>query len=170
MTYYEKEWICAYLEKDNDLEKAISDATSIGYKMAKPSVLKSKKSWTIEDKTIYPSLPGIKGIGDAAVAELLKIRSENEFKDFYDFLWTTTEKKFKNGKTRIKRHWRWSKFNKRAFDALIKLEAFDDFDLVGPDKFFKNYKHLYDVVIENYDKTKRGTVKLEEFAAEEYED
>lgn len=156
-TYYPDEWIRAYLELDPDRNKAINDASSVGYKIGKPNILKSELDWKLDDKTLIPSLTSIKGVGDAAAIELIDIRKKvREFKDLYDFFYDIEEKKYKNGKIKIKRKWRFSKFNKRALEAMIKLETFDDFNIIGFDKLFKTYRHMYNVIIENYDKVKKG--------------
>lgn len=160
LRYYENQWLRAYLEVDSDRDKAVSDVVGIGYKMGKPDVLISSDSWKIEGGVIYPSLSSIKGIGDAAVMELVEKRDQIKFDDFFDFMWETEEKQFKNGKTKIKRNWRWSKFNKRAFDALIKVEGFSSFEIVGPEKMFQNYREMYEFFIPNYDSIKRGKLEL----------
>lgn len=158
--YYENQWLRAYLEVDSDRDKAVADVVGIGYKMGKPDILISSDSWKIEKGTVYPALSSIKGIGEAAVNELVEKRDSLKFDDFYDFMWSVEEKQFKNGKTKIKRNWRWSKFNKRAFDALIKVEGFGSFDIVGPGKLFNNYKEMYEFFIPNYDAIKRGKLEL----------
>lgn len=174
LTYHESEWIRAYLELDSDRDKAISDVTAVGYKVGKPNILQSTTDWELKGNVLIPSLTNIKGIGQAAAEELLEIRKQGPFSDIYDFLYINETKEQKNGKTKTKRVWRFSKFNKRAFDALIKLEAFDDFGIVGEfaeNQIFKTYKHMWEVVIGNYDKIKRGTVDLLELAqTTEYED
>lgn len=158
--YYENQWLRAYLEIDSDRDKAVNDVVACGYKMGKPDILISADSWKIENGTIYPSLSSIKGIGAAAVEELLTLREQNNFVDFYDFLWFDEEKQYKNGKTKVTKKWRWSKFNKRAFDALIKCEAFDSFEMVGPEKLFESYRQFYDFFMGNYDKIKKGKIEM----------
>lgn len=157
---YENQWLRAYLEVDADRDKAVADVVSIGYKMGKPDILISSDSWKIEGGVIYPALSSIKGIGAAAVSELISTREAISFQDFYDFMWEVEQKTLKNGKTKIKRNWRWSKFNKRAFDVLIKVEGFGSFNIVGPGKLFNNYKEMHDFFIGNYDSIKKGKLEL----------
>ncbi len=164
-TYHEEEWIRAYLENDKDRDKAIADVEAQGYKVGKLDINRSGVDWEIDGKKIYPSLMTIKGIGDAATLELMKERHEvgESFSDFNTLF-------FKDGftlKTRKpKKVFRFSKFNKRAIAALMKVEAFDSLDIVGEGKMFDNYRHMHNVIINNYDKFKRGSFKVESMALE----
>lgn len=168
LTYHENEWIRAYLELDPDRDKAIADVQSIGYTISKPNILKSTDVWELEEKTLFPSLSTIKGIGDLAVEELMNIRKQHlPFQDLYDLFYEIETKDLKNGKTKTKRKWRFSKFNKRSLEALIKLEAFDDFGIIGkysPNYIFDNYKHMWEIIIGQYDKIKRGNLNFKEEA------
>ncbi len=167
LTYFEEEWLRSYLELDADRDKAIADASSLGYTVAKPDIMKSTRYWEIEDQALIPSLSTIKGLGEKAVDELLALRKEKPKPvDFYDFLYSTEIKTYKNGQQVEKLKWRFSKFNKTAFSAMIKLEAFESFDIVGKDKMFETYRQMYDVFIGNYDKIKRGSINLGEMAQE----
>lgn len=166
-TYHESEWVRAYLELDPDRDKAIEDVSSVGYRIGKPNVLRSGLDWELDGNTLIPSLTNIKGIGEAAVHELIEVRnSVSEFDDLYKFFYKTEEKKYKNGNIKFKNKWRFSKFNKRALDALIKLEAFDDFEVVGYGRLFETYAHMHRVIIGNYDKIKRGNIYFHEIAKE----
>jgi DNA polymerase III alpha subunit len=51
--------------------------------------------------------------------------------------------------------WRHSKFNKKALSHLIKTNAFQSMDLVGPGKVFENYKQMHTALVDNYDNLKR---------------
>jgi len=159
-TYYEKEWIRAYIENDEDRDRAMAEVGAVGYKIAKPDINKSGFDWELEGKILYPSLTTIKGIGDTATEELTRIRKEcGEFKDLETFLYKPGE--------RVKKKWRWSKFNKRAIDALIRLEAFDSLDCVGPDKMFRTYRHMHVAIIENFEEIKKAKTDLVEIASRE---
>lgn len=162
-TYYEKEWIQAYLEEDNDKEKAISDVTGVGYKIGKISVNKSRKSWEIDGNTIYPSMLTIKGIGDLAVDELNEERSKlgGHFLSFEDFL--LMEKEF-GRKKEVRKIYKYSKFNRRALMALIQLESFEEFGIVGEGKLFQSYRHMYKAFDKNFDLLKKGTITLKEMS------
>jgi DNA polymerase-3 subunit alpha len=146
MTYFEPQWLCAYIESQiGDPDKraaAISAAKSYGYKVSKIDINSSSYDWSVSDdgKSFFPSFRTAKGIGDAAIEEILAKRP-----------YTSIESAFWDADG----NWRHSKFNKRVWDALIKLEAFDSMDLVGPGKTFASYKQMHKIVIEGHDELKK---------------
>lgn len=143
--YYPKEWLCAWLESaEGDPVKktaAISVVKSFGYKIHDVDINLSQRNWTVtNDNEILPSFKSAKGIGDAAINEIL---SNRPYTSLQSLLWNQYGK------------WRHSKFNKRNLDVLIKLEAFKSMNIVGPDEDIKNYKQLHYIVIENADLLKK---------------
>lgn len=157
-TYYPDAWVRACLECDPDLDKTISSVSSVGYKIAKPDVNASfGEEWYVHDKVCYPAMTAVKGIGVTAAQELVRKRTK-PFSDLEDFFYELDAKG--------KKVWRWSKFNKKAIDALIRVEAFESFGCVGEGKLFRNYRHMYDVVIGNFEKIKKGKVSLQELASQ----
>jgi DNA polymerase-3 subunit alpha len=145
LTYYENEWVCAYLEACSNnpkkLSKAISEVKSLGYKISKLDINTSENSWTcINGNMLVPSFASIKGIGDTAVEEIMENRPYNNFDELF---WN------KDGS------WKHSKFNKKAFQVLLQLRAFESI----PDwkTYFSSYKNFHDVVINNWDKLKKST-------------
>jgi DNA polymerase-3 subunit alpha len=158
LTYHEEEWVKAVLSVDKDRDKAISDVGSIGYRVVKPDINESDFEWKSKNKVIYPSLMAIKGIGEKAVEELIAIRNEEGgfFKDLEHLLYKTEIKTYKTKPSKEVKKWRFSKFNKRAFAALIQLEAFDSMNLVGPGLEYENYRQLHECLIGNYDLFKKG--------------
>jgi DNA polymerase III alpha subunit len=82
-----------------------------------------------------PSFLSCKGVGKTAVSEVIDKRP---YDDIYSFLWNEEGE------------WRHSKFNKKNFDVLIKIEAFDSLDCVGEGKLFSNYAHMHRSIIENW--------------------
>ncbi len=156
-TYYPDEWIRACLECDADLTATISAVSSVGYKIVKPDVNSSlANEWRVDQNICYPSLIAVKGIGDTAASELIASRTK-PFESLEDFFYEINAKG--------KKEWRWSKFNKRSIEALIRLEAFESLNCVGRDKLFKNYRHMYNTIIGEFDKVKKGKIPLEELAA-----
>lgn len=154
LTYYPDEWIATYIDyctndkgkvagKEDPKAVAISEAKTLGYKIGKPDINTSGKQTEIINKVVIPSFETLKGVGATAVQEIEKFRP---YKTVEDLLWV--------GET-----WKHSKFNKRALESLVCMEAFDSLDIVGPDKQFKNYKQLHNVVVENNDKLKRAISK-----------
>jgi DNA polymerase III alpha subunit len=91
-----------------------------------------------------PSFLSCKGIGEAAVDEILKNRP---YTDIFNFLW-------KDDGT-----WRHSKFNRKSLENLIKIKGFDSLNCVGENKIFSSYKHMFHVLIENYDLIKKTSTR-----------
>lgn len=160
LTYYPDEWITSALDyaamekgKANGQEDpksvTLAEARQLGYDISKPDINKSELGYIIDpdkEKKIIPGMGSIKYVGKSAYWE---IKNNRPYKTLADLFID----KSNNNK------WRHSKFNKRALSSLIKLEAFDSLNLVGPNKLFKNYKDMHDVLIDNYDKLKRVSAK-----------
>ena len=139
LTYYEAEWLCAYLESmignPDSRAEAIAAVKGFGYEIGKVDINESGRDWEISKtrKAFVPSFSTMKSVGRAAIDEVLEMRPYTTLKEFlYDEEGT----------------WRHSKFNKRAFDALIKLKGFDSMGIVGPGREFSSYKHMYYCIIE----------------------
>ena len=135
--HHKAEWLCAYMEhcseNDKKRSKAMSEITSFGYKIKNVDVAYATNKWIIlDDNAFMPSLLTVKGVGQKAIDELMAARP---FHDIKDMMWDA------NGK------WRLSKFNKKAWEMLIKIQAFESFDCVGEGKLFDDYHHMYRVII-----------------------
>lgn len=158
-TYYPLCWVQACLERDPDPVKAINSTRALGYEVSKVDVNNSKlHEWNFVNNSWLPPLTSLKGLGDAGGSELINKRPDGGFKDIYDFFFNEFGA------------WRWSKLNKKCLEALFKTECLDTLNSIGPDKLFKNYKHLMMFLDEHIDKVKKGKVKLEEAALNEIED
>jgi len=150
LTHYEEEWLCTYLESmsDNseDRARAFSEAKNLGYSIKSVDINHSGREWTSINgqKTLVQSFKTIKGVGEAAVNEIMLYRPYNSIEDL---LW-------KQDGT-----WKHSKFNKKSFENLIKTFSFDSMNIVGEGKLFKNYKQMYHVIIEHYDQLKKKNGK-----------
>ena len=141
LTYYEAEWLCAYMEtqegQPESRAKAIRELKSFGYEIVGVDINKANDEWTIlPDKKFMPSFLSVKGLGQAAVDE---IKSERPYRTLDDLLW------------RDDGSWRHSKFNKRALEALIQLRAFDSMELVdtkaSKGRTFRSYRHMWRTLI-----------------------
>lgn len=168
--YYPNEWIKACLEKDPDLERTINVVRTLGYKVGKPNVnLSQVYDWNVsEDKKCVPALTSLKGVGKTAAEELVRNRPLSGFKNIQDFFFDSDN------------IWRWSKFNKKALSALVKVEGFEDFDCIGEDNLFENYAHMEKTLMgetvklkkgkyityNNLDLLKKGKATLEDLASE----
>ena len=149
LTYFEEEWLCAYLEamsgNDEKRAKAFSEVKSLGYKIVNIDVNYATKSWTILDgKRFMPSFLSCKGIGEAAVDEVMELRP---FKSVEDMLWDADG------------NWRLSKFNKRAIEALVAIKGFDSLDCVGEGKTFTSYQQMNEVLINHMPEIKKTSKK-----------
>jgi DNA polymerase III alpha subunit len=170
LTYYEPEWLCAYMETQlnnpDEKAKAISELKSFGYDFAKIEINKATDHWTIVegDKKLMPSFLSCKGVGKTAVDEIINKRP---YDDIYSFLWEDDGS------------WKHSKFNKKNIDVLIKISAFDSLGCIGEGKLFKNYAHMHRTIVDNWTllrkKLKKDTFdtqcqKLDNLAAETNDD
>lgn len=149
LTYYEEEWLCAYLESmsgtDEKRAKAFSEVKAMGYKIVNVDINYATKSWTIlEGKRFMPSFLSCKGIGSAAIDEIIENRP---YHNVEEMLWKPSGE------------WRHSKFNKRALEGLIAIKAFDSVDCVGPGKTFENYKQMHEILINRNGEIKKCTKK-----------
>lgn len=149
LTYYEEEWLCAYLESmsgnPEDRAKAFNEVRKLGYKIVPIDINHATTGWTIlEGKRFMPSFLSCKGIGLSAIEEIMEHRP---YKSAEDLLWGA------NGE------WKHSKFNKRAMEALIKIRAFDSMGIIGKNKTFSSYKQMHFVVIDKMDEIKKRLKK-----------
>lgn len=138
MTYFEEEWLCAYLESmegnPDKRAKAFSEVAGLGYKIVPLDINEADKTWTIlPGRRFMPSFMSCKGVGEAAVDEILENRP---YKDAKSMLWTEEGK------------WRHSKFNKKAMESLIRVRAFESTGMIGRD--FESYKHMLETLVPNW--------------------
>jgi len=153
MTHYETDWLATCLQSENDIEGLavlFSEIKGMGYEIAPPDVNYSSSTWTWSEelRAFVPPLSSLKGVGDSAVEEILANRP---YRSVDDMLWNDDGS------------WRHSKFNKRALEALIKMNALTSLGLVGEGKVFDNYRQAYHVIVENNDAIKK-TLKRDPFA------
>ena len=144
-TRYEKEWLATCLQTQNGSNKfgkVISEIKSLGYKILPPDINASSDVWVYSEERdgFVPPLTAIKGVGTAAVEEIMKNRP---YETFSDILFTTTDT------------WRPSKMNKTCFDSLCKVEAFSSIHEIA-DGTIENHRQLYDIIVGNYDQLKKG--------------
>jgi DNA polymerase-3 subunit alpha len=149
LTYFEEEWLCAYLESmsgnDEKRSKAFSEVKALGYKIVNIDINYATKSWTIlEGKRFMPSFLSCKGVGESAVDEIIEKRP---YKNVEEMLWN------EDGS------WKHSKFNKRSLEALIGIKAFDSLDCIGYGKTFSSYKQMNEILIDRNVEIKKHTKK-----------
>jgi len=149
MYHHETQWLTAYLESmsgnDDSRAKAFAEVRAMGYDIVPIDIMHATSGWTVlPGKKLMPALTTAKGVGGTAAEELQSLRP---FDSFEELLWD------ENGT------WRLGKFNKRALEALINVEAFNSLDCVGPGKLFDNYKQMGMIVIDRINDIKKTTRK-----------
>lgn len=154
LTYWPDEWITSALDyaalekgkvvgQEDPKTIAMREAQKLGYKFSKPDINFSGAGYEMhpnEKKVIVPGLTTISGIGEAALTEVMQNRPYKSINDLFI------------NPDGTKRH---SKFNKKSLTNLVLLEALDSLELVGSDKQLKNYKQLYNVIVEPFDEIKK---------------
>ncbi len=118
-THYPAEFMAANLTNDlgepKGFSRCLSETRSMGIAIAPPTINESEEKFTVKNGTIYYGLLGLKGLGEAAVREILQTRAKvGGFNGFIDFL-----EKIPQNST-----------NKRMVDTLISAGLFDYFN--GP--------------------------------------
>ena len=150
LNYYPAEWMAAFLDKEPETrkEKAINIAKKYGFKIAPLHINKSGVVWEISDdgKTMIQPLTSIKGLGMAAIDQILANRPLNSAEELL----------FNEGIT-------YSKLNKKSLDALCRGGALDDII----DDRFTGRKHFWSACIVDRPKNpKRFSENLELYRPE----
>ena len=136
-TYYNAEWACSFLDKEPEAKKeaAINIAKSWGYKIKPLNINTSGRKWTpIGDKTLVAPLTTIKGLGDAAIDEIIEKRP-----------FTSVEHLLFDGGVVARR------LNKKSLDALTRASAMEDL----MDERFTGAKHFWSAVVVDKPKSKK---------------
>jgi DNA polymerase-3 subunit alpha len=151
-THYEKEWLATILQSASsnpkELSKVISEIKALGFRFSKHDVNYSGKEWQYSEgaQAFVPPLGSVKGIGDAAVEEIM---SNRPYKDLKSMLYTDAGE------------WRHSKVNKTVLSALCKiegLESLEDFQHLK----IENHKQLLLALTDNnnYETLRKGIYGL----------
>lgn len=158
LTHYPDEWVTTYLDycttekgkangKEDPKVVAVGEAKKLGYTVTKPDLNYSDYDFALhvkEPKTIVSGFSSVANVGESALQEIERFRPYTKIEDLLINADGT---------------WRHSKFNKRALSNLIKIEALDSLNVVGPDKPFRSYKEFHDIIIDNYDTLKKVSGK-----------
>ena len=150
LNYYPAEWMAAFLDKEPETrkEKAINIAKKYGFGIRPLDINKSGVVWEISDdgKTMIQPLTSIKGLGMAAIDQILANRPVNSAEELL----------FNEGIT-------YSKLNKKSLDALCRGGALDDII----DDRFTGRKHFWSACIVDRPKNpKRFSENLELYRPE----
>lgn len=150
MTYHREEWLCAYLEAMSTTpekrERAFAEVKQLGYEIVGIDVEHASLGWvSVPGKRLMPSMTSVKGVGDGAVQEVIEGRPHEGIEGF---LWKD------NGE------WRHTKFNRKSFEALVRIRAFDSLGCVGEGKVFRSYRHMHHVMFGDHTEAQVKKKKL----------
>jgi len=128
--YYPVEWMAAFLDKEPEKrkERAINIAKSNGFEIVEADINTSSFVWEIHptnDKILVQPLAGLKGLGDAAIQQIVDNRPFNNIEEFLfhdDIVY--------------------SKLNKKALDVLCRSGALNKL----MDDRFTGRKHFWSAV------------------------
>ena len=125
-TYYPDEWLLSILAED---EKKRFDnmniAKQLGYTISPPNINYSQVGWYHKDKVLYQPLSIVKGLGQAAVDEIILNRPFNCIEDIL-----------------LNKNIRKSKLKSSNLEALTRVGGLDD--LI--DERFTNRRHFWAVI------------------------
>ncbi|MBL7664960.1 MAG: DNA polymerase III subunit alpha [Bacteriovoracaceae bacterium] len=130
-TYYPAHFFAALLGTEiSNMEKVttyISDAKDHGIEILPPDINESLWLFNVVGKTIRFGMGAVKNVGEGAVAELIKERTENgPFKGFVDFTERVNLKAI----------------NKRVLESLIKVGAFDTCEKMNRKTLLENLETI----------------------------
>ena len=128
--YYPVEWMASFLDKEPEKrkERAINIAKSNGFEIVEADVNTSSFVWEIDpdnDRRLVQPLAGLKGLGDAAIEQIVANRPFNDIEEFLfhdDIVY--------------------SKLNKKGLDVLVRSGALNNL----MDERFTGRKHFWSVV------------------------
>jgi DNA polymerase-3 subunit alpha len=135
-TYYQDEWISSFLDHEPDKRKeaAINIARSFGYEVKGLDINTSGKRWEVVEGKLVSPLTTIKGLGIAAIDEILLKRP---FSSVEDLLFD---------KAVVAR-----KVNKKSLDAMCRAGAMES---LIDERFFGS-KHFWSAVVVDKPKNKK---------------
>ena len=149
--YYPVEWMASFLDKEPEKrkEKAINIAKQNGFEIVEADVNTSSFVWEIDpdnDKRLVQPLAGLKGLGDAAIQQIVDNRP---FTDIEDFLFNENIV--------------YSKLNKKALDVLVRSGAMNNL----MDDRFTGRKHFWSAVaVDRVYSKKKFLENIEEYKEE----
>jgi DNA polymerase-3 subunit alpha len=150
--YYPVEWMASFLDKEPEKrkEKAINIAKSNGFEIVEADINTSSFVWEIDpnnDKRLVQPLAGLKGLGDAAIEQIVANRPFNDIEEFLfhdDIVY--------------------SKLNKKALDVLVRSGALNKL----MDERFSGRKHFWSAVaVDRVYSKKKFLENIEEYRDEE---
>ncbi|WKZ31613.1 MAG: DNA polymerase III subunit alpha [Thermodesulfobacteriota bacterium] len=111
--HYTVEFMAALLGSDmgntDQVVKYINECKEIGIAVAPPDLNESSMEFTVSGSRIRFGLAAIKNVGASAIEEIMRVREDEKFTSFIDFLSRVDSRKV----------------NKKVVESLIKCGAFD---------------------------------------------
>jgi len=135
-TYYQDEWVSAFLDHEPEKRKeaAINIARSFGYKVKGLDINTSGNRWEIVDGKLVSPLTTVKGLGVAAIEEIIRKRPFSSVEDLL----------FDKGVVA-------RKVNKKSLDAMCRAGAMES---LMDERFFGD-KHFWSAVVVDKPKNKK---------------
>ena len=135
-TYYQDEWVSAFLDHEPEKRKeaAINIARSFGYEVAALDINTSGTRWEVKDGKLVSPLTTIKGLGEAAIEEIIRKRPFSSVEDLL----------FDKGVVA-------RKVNKKSLDAMCRAGAMES---LMDERFFGD-KHFWSAVVVDKPKNKK---------------
>lgn len=149
--YYPVEWMASFLDKEPEKrkEKAINIAKQNGFEIVEADINTSSFVWEIDPsnpKRLYQPLAGLKGLGDAAIQQVVDNRPFNNIEEFL----------FNDNIV-------YSKLNKKALDVLVRSGALNNL----MDDRFTGRKHFWSAVaVDRVYSKKKFLANIEEYKDE----
>jgi DNA polymerase-3 subunit alpha len=146
LTHYEKEWLATCLQAENgntkSMPKMMSEIKKLGLTFSSMDINTSanKWMWNVEQDTFVPPIDSLKGVGEAAVKEIMTNRPYIALDDLL----------YNEDGT-----WKHSKMNKRCFESLCKVEAFNSLAEFS-NGVFDNHNQMMTLILDNYAKLKKN--------------
>jgi DNA polymerase III alpha subunit len=132
--------LAAFLDKEPEAKKskAISIARSLGYNIRMADINTSGKVWEIDGKTLVQPLSSLKGLGDAAIDQIMARRPFNSVEELL-----------------FNENIVYSKLNKKALDVMIRGQAMNKL----MDDRFTGLKHFWSAVAVDRPKTEKKLIE-----------
>lgn len=151
LNYYPAQWTAAFLDKEPDTrkERAINLAKSQGFAIEKVDINNSGATWAVtgsDEKRLVQPLTSIKGLGEAAIEQILANRPFSSIENFL----------FNENIT-------YSKLNKKSIDALVRSGALDS---LMDDRFLGRKHFWFSVAVDRPRKEKNLIANIDMYKEE----
>jgi len=148
--YHPAEWAAAFLERESEAKKeeAINIVQGMGYKIVRPNINLSERTWTVspDGKSLIQPLTSIKGLGLTALEQIMEHRPFNTIEELL-----------------FNEEIKYNKLTKKALDVLTRAQALS----MLVDKRFTGLKHFWSATAVDRPKDEASfTENIERYAPE----